>query len=149
MSTQLIKAVIVSRYTPVCERFWSRVDKQSDSGCWNWTAHTNEKGYGRLLVNEHHTFAHRFSYESIVGKIPDGLTLDHKCLNKRCVNPAHLEVVTGGENARRFMLARPTCRRGHEWTKGNTRTDIKGRRCCRACARIHWKIKQEKKHANN
>lgn len=35
------------------------------------------------------------------GPIPDGLQLDHLCRNPSCVNPAHLEIVTGAENIRR------------------------------------------------
>lgn len=45
--------------------------------------------------------AHRVAYEALVGRIPDGLTLDHLCENKRCVNPDHLEPVTRAENLRR------------------------------------------------
>jgi hypothetical protein len=34
----------------------------------------------------------------LICKIPDGLTLDHLCRNKSCVNPDHLEPVTREEN---------------------------------------------------
>jgi hypothetical protein len=52
--------------------------------------------------------AHRFYYEQHVGPIPEGLQLDHLCRNTRCVNPAHLEPVTGAENMRRRVAARRT-----------------------------------------
>lgn len=45
--------------------------------------------------------AHRAVYDEIVGPIPYGLTLDHLCANPPCVNPAHMEPVTPGENRKR------------------------------------------------
>jgi hypothetical protein len=45
--------------------------------------------------------AHRFVYEWLVGPISEGLELDHLCSNTLCINPDHLEPVTGEENRRR------------------------------------------------
>jgi DNA (cytosine-5)-methyltransferase 1 len=45
--------------------------------------------------------AHRFAFMDQVGKIPDGLQLDHQCRNPACCNPAHLETVTPKENTQR------------------------------------------------
>ena len=67
-----------------------KVDKIS--GCWNYTGKLQKNGYGE----------HRYYYQRITGKqIPNGMTLDHLCRNKICVNPEHLEVVTLAENKRR------------------------------------------------
>lgn len=71
------------------------VDASGD--CWEWTAHVQENGYGRWQ-NE---WAHRKVWEFLVGPIPKGLDVDHLCMNKRCVNPDHLEPVTRAENMRR------------------------------------------------
>jgi len=35
-------------------------------------------------------------------RVSEGLTIDHLCGVKRCVNPDHMEVVTRGENTRRY-----------------------------------------------
>lgn len=77
----------------VDERFWLKVDKRGPDDCWEWKA-GRCLGYGQFWNNVRDMPAHRFAYEAVVGPIPEGLTLDHLCRNKGCVNPAHLEPVT-------------------------------------------------------
>ncbi len=44
--------------------------------------------------------AHRFSYELVHGKIPDGMVVRHQCSIKLCVNPDHLRLGTQLDNVR-------------------------------------------------
>lgn len=117
------------------DRFWSKVDKSGD--CWEWTNVKNNKGYGRFCLQGKLLMSHRVSYEIIVGKIPDGLELDHLCRNPGCVNPKHLEAVTHKENMRRARGNKPNhCIRGHELTPDNIYIKYKGKtlyRQCRTC----------------
>lgn len=86
---------------PELDRFWDKVSP-SAGDCWLWTASTNGKGYGTfgLIRTKTSYLAHRVSWEQRHGVIPDGFTLDHSvCGTKRCVNPAHLEIVTRRVNA--------------------------------------------------
>lgn len=76
----------------------SMFEIDNKSGCWNWRGHLS-KGYGYFGPR----VAHRVVYEKVIGKIPDGLQIDHLCLNKRCVNPKHLEPVTPKENTNRYF----------------------------------------------
>lgn len=108
--------------------------------CWLWTGAKKGRGYGAAYVNGKTTIAHRAVYELMKGPIPDGMTLDHLCRNRGCVNPAHLEPVTNKENILRGISfsainARKTaCDYGHAFTPANTYMGPSGRECrtCRA-----------------
>lgn len=111
--------------------------------CWLWKGN-HSKGYGRFLVQsaDQQTIAsHRFAYLAFVGKIPEGLELDHLCRNTRCCNPEHVEPVTREENLRRsdvalgIRSAATHCASGHEFTKANTYIRTSGRRACKECNR--------------
>jgi hypothetical protein len=78
-------------------------------------------------------YVHRAVYERYVGPIPPGLEIDHLCRVRNCVNPAHLEAVTRGENVRRQMAVITHCPQGHEYTTANTRVGRDRKRGCRRC----------------
>lgn len=81
------------------ERFWEKVDKHSGqffegTECWNWTA-AIVKGHGFFNVSEGNTVgAYRYSYELVHGPLPTEIHVHHRCQNKACVNPQHLEAHT-------------------------------------------------------
>lgn len=111
-------------------------------GCWEWQASTNGYGYGQIKRTPKNCLAHRVVYELLVGPIPDGLTLDHLCRNRRCVRPAHLEPVSPVENVLRGdgRSARNTrvseCPQGHPFDDANTYRYKDGRsRGCKECRR--------------
>lgn len=99
-------------------RFWLRVKVESDgTGCWLWTGRVRPNGYGSCSVRGEAN-AHRSAYAALVGPIPAGLTIDHLCRVRRCVNPAHMEPVTHLENVRRAAAfvdrsVKEFCVRGH------------------------------------
>lgn len=90
--------------------------------------------------------AHRLSYEHFVGPILDGLTIDHLCRDRACVNPAHLEAVTISINVLRgfnpmAINARKThCPLGHFYAGPHGRIvhrpNGKTYRRCRECGRL-------------
>lgn len=126
----------------VAEQLAKNTWKEHWSGCWLWTGTWDSNGYGLLTAQRDRSrLAHRNSYEYHVGPIPEGLQLDHLCRVHCCVNPAHLEPVTGKVNVQRGLV--PTlsraraalvthCPKGHEYTKENTALR-KARPGCRRC----------------
>lgn len=68
-------------------------------GCWLWRGAKTELGYGFLTVSRgKQVGAHRFVYENMVAKIPDGMHLLHKCDNPTCINPGHMRVGSHADN---------------------------------------------------
>ena len=116
------------------DRFMAKVVKTDD--CWLWFGAVSNGRYGSFNLDGRTTTAHRAVYRLMVGPIPEGLTIDHLCMVKLCVNPAHLEPATSAENTRRGRAARMRCKRGHPLSGPNLR-QRGGRRQCRACERLY------------
>ena len=121
----------------VAQRLW--VGARADgTGCWVWQRARDMHGYGVIQVRGKALGAHRVAYEIVKGPIPEGLTIDHLCRTRACINPDHLEAVTNRENILRgegfaAINARKThCLRGHAFTEANT-YQHRDERCCRAC----------------
>lgn len=112
----------------------------AESGCWEWKRSLNSRGYGLISEKGVVMLAHRVGYELLVGPIAEGMTVDHLCRNKRCVNPGHFEIVTRSENSRRGTPGNKShCLRGHAMTPENTiikpRPNGRVIRNCRTCQR--------------
>lgn len=106
--------------------------------CVVWIGAQNSKGYGCFAIDRVSHLAHRLAWEAVNGPIPDGMTLDHLCRVRSCVNVDHLEVVSNAENVRRAkaLAVGDTCSRGHLIAKDS---DIyrrtRGGQECRTCRR--------------
>lgn len=117
---------------------FNRIEPEPNTGCWLWTGRQNRQGYGSVRIpgsDGHCTMAHRLVYSRLRGAIPNGLTLDHLCRVKSCVNPNHLEPVTLRVNIERAKRRAPSCGHGGYGTPHPNGRGYLARRC-RECRRL-------------
>lgn len=98
----------------VAERAATRCVRDAN-GCLVSTYSTASHGYAQIgwqdQSGRHVVLCHRAAWVHHHGvQIPDGMTIDHLCKNRRCVNPDHLRLLSNFENARRT--------RGGDWPLG-------------------------------
>lgn len=75
-----------------------------ENGCWLWTGAFDNKGYGQRMLNRRRMKAHHYMWEITNDRrVPRGYDLHHSCLNPKCVNPEHLELLTHGEHKRHHL----------------------------------------------
>lgn len=84
------------------DRLRDKIAPEPNSGCWLFTGRWESgNGYGKVSWQGRDSMFHRVVWEILVGPIPDGHVLDHKCRLRMCCNPDHLEPVTVQVNTHR------------------------------------------------
>ena len=99
----------IDRRDNILAKIMGNVDTDTESGCWEWQGPTSGDGrgggYGRMSLNGQTVAVHRVVYTHYFGFIPGKKHIDHRCRNRRCCNPLHLELVSAKENAKRRSKA--------------------------------------------
>ncbi len=137
------------------DRFVNRFSSPAETTCWEWHGTPTDAGYGLFGFDGKYVLAHRWSVWATKGLSGDiRKVVDHKCRNRTCVNPVHLEEVTQSINVlrgigpaltRERLTGLTHCRHGHPFTAENTyRAPRTGGRSCRVCGtkrKLAWQRK--------
>ncbi|WP_350225228.1 HNH endonuclease [Arthrobacter sp. efr-133-TYG-118] len=133
-------------------RFWVKVDRAGPDDCWFWTKACNKQGYGTFNSGDGVIGAHRWSWESVNGPVPENLVLDHLCRVHNCVNPGHLEPATQAVNVERAVpfgvygsanRRKTHCPQGHLYDDENTYVSKAGSRHCQVCIKERLRRSRE------
>ena len=83
------------------------VEKDPDTGCWNWKGPVDQKGYGRVNVGERkYKSARRATWEAHEKFIRKNDMLVDTCANTSCVAPDHMQVADRSYVMKRLAATR-------------------------------------------
>ena len=128
------------QYAPIEQKLSSYT--VTKDGCWEYNGCTNNYGYCLIMVDGKLQYAHRLSWEyHNKRKIPKGLTIDHICFNRKCINPEHLRLFKAKDNSARIRARLKThcdkhnCKRKiiHCWSDNGKK--MMRRTVCPECVR--------------
>lgn len=125
------------KHPPLLQRMWAMIEPDPVTGCWEWVGGKTLGGYGRISIEGVTRTAHRVLFEQMSGPISGLMEVDHLCVNRGCVNPAHLESVSREENIQRSTTNNTTGKTLPTITIETVRAIEKSHKTCAVLAREH------------
>lgn len=128
------------------QAFADYIDEGKVDECWPWIGPKTKGGYGVFRADGIKRTAHSIAYIFFVAEVPDGAEVHHKCKNRACCNPVHLQSMSITEHREKHLDAllemtrereenRTHCKRGHPLSVDNLYASKPGIRRCAACNR--------------
>lgn len=90
-------------YEEIMNSIKHRISIDESTGCWNWTGKLRN-GYGVCQNSNKYLATHRVFYIAYKKEYP--FIVNHKCENRLCCNPDHLEEVSSSGNTQYSMVNR-------------------------------------------
>lgn len=137
----------------VVDRMNKKVQRDEESGCLISLYSVGSHGYAQIgwldksAGKTQMRLCHRLAWVEANGPIPDGMTVDHVCKIRKCIELSHLRLLTNFDNARR--------NKGRDWPLGqcvNGHPDSELRRRgkhieCRICHNADQRYYRKKRNA--
>lgn len=112
MSAELLSfsalSPLAGRRAAIVAKVLARVEISAEGGrgldtpCWLWTGPDSGSGrgggYPRMSLDGATVAVHITMWVIENGPVPPRKQIDHRCSNRRCVNPDHLQMVTHKKN---------------------------------------------------
>jgi hypothetical protein len=127
----------------------SRFKIEDPNDCWIWQGYIMNAGYGQVRFMGGLELTHRAMFMIFRGPISDKINLHHRCRNRACGNPEHLDPMLPGDHTAHEAFLRVDekpmwCPYGHPYDEVNTYVR-RGIRSCRTCHNTNSAIYYEKK----
>jgi hypothetical protein len=92
----------MSRRERIREKVLARVLIDEMTGCWVWQGPDSGTGrgggYPRMSLDGGTVAVHKVMWIIENGPVPPRKQLDHECVQRMCVNPIHIQLVTHKRN---------------------------------------------------
>jgi hypothetical protein len=86
--------------------------KINEKECWIWLGALTKPGYGTVQKDNIQWLAHRLSFTLFKGEIPRNKIVRHKCDNRQCINPEHLELGSYKDNRQDTLQRNDSLKKG-------------------------------------
>jgi hypothetical protein len=99
---------------------------KNERGCYVCTSHPlDEDGYPIVYIPPNTTIRlHRLIYMKYHGPVPEGMIVRHKCDNRLCVNPEHLELGTKNDNVQDAVARNRQAKGNKIWSSKLTEKEV-------------------------